>query len=319
MVKKWLTWINYALIGLIGILLLAAFYYFLTRPTEFTLPDISAKKVEIPKGSFTRPEKDYHAIGTKGLELTFSPLSVQLPDLRRHLVYYGKNSRPDAATDNPVLYFAFNGNKTTESLSPGEKLYVMYDKKQTPPQYIFSPGNEQTPLWIEATAQNNQAMVHVAMKSDNGQIIKEPAAYAEFTVPEKEYLRFSGTVWELGKLRVDGTLLARQKARWYGVDRFLEDHGGEEYEAIRNKQRIDFGEGEEAYSIYVNQGDCVIWDNNRWKSVQPGKDSSTFTLMCVKKIDDRIMNLELWDAEGKGKIALNLVRSNEAWMPQNLE
>jgi len=185
MVKKWLTWINYSLVGLIGMLLLACIYFFLMRPTEFFLPDIAAKKAEIPKGAFTRPSIDYDAIGSQGLDLTFSPLSVQLPDLRRHLVYYGKNSRPDALVNKQVLYFAFNGNKTTESVSPGEKLYVMYDKKQTPPQYIFSPGNEPTPLWIEATAQGSQAVVNVAMKTENGQVIKEPTAYAEFSVPEK--------------------------------------------------------------------------------------------------------------------------------------
>ena len=31
------------------------------------------------------------------------------------------------------------------------------------------------------------------------------------------------------------------------------------------------------------------------------------------------MNLELWDAEGKGKAVMNLIKANEAWMPQNLE
>jgi hypothetical protein len=39
----------------------------------------------------------------------------------------------------------------------------------------------------------------------------------------------------------------------------------------------------------------------------------------VKKIDERIMNLELWDVEGNGKIVLNLLKSTESWIPQNLQ
>lgn len=319
MVKKWLTWINLALVGAIGLLLLSALYYMWASPTDFTMPETTARKSNIPKGSFVRPQEEYQNLGAPALQLNFSPLSVQLPDLRRYLIYYGKNSRPDANEANPVLYFAFTGNKTPVGVSPGERLYVMYDKKMTPPQYVFSVGNAQAPLWIEASLQGNQALVKVGMKSDSGQEIRDPAAYAEFSLPEKEYVRFSGATWELGKWRVDGTLLARQKARWYGVDKFIEDHGGEEYKDWDHKQRIDFGEGDEAYSVYVNQSDCLIWADNRWKNVKPGEASLKSPLMCIKKVDERIMNLELWDVDGKGKIILNLVKANEAWMPQNLE
>lgn len=319
MVKKWLSWINYALAGLIGIFLFAALYNFWANPTEFSIPETTARKSEIPKGAFVRTPEEYNAIGAPALKLTFAPLSVQLPDLRRYLIYYGKNSRPDAKEERPVLFFSFTGNKAPSSVSPGERLYVMYDKKQTPPQYVFSPNNAETPLWIEASTQGNQALVKVGMKGEADQVINEPKAYAEFSLPEKEFVRFGGASWELGKWRVDGTLLARQKARWYGVDKFIEDHGGVEYKDWEHKQRIDFGEAEEAYSVYVNQGDCLVWEDGRWKTVKPGEASLKYAMMCVKKVDERIMNLELWDVDGKGKIILNLVKANEAWMPQNLE
>ena len=84
------------------------------------------------------------------------------------------------------------------------------------------------------------------MTGDNDLILKEPKEHAEFTLPEKEFARLSSlATWELGKWRVDGTLLARQKSRWYGVDKFIERHGGDEYKDKKGKQRIDFGEGEE--------------------------------------------------------------------------
>ena len=320
MIKKWIAWINYAVAALIIGLLLGAVIFLLMRPTNFPLHDTAARKVDMPKGAFSRTQQQYNAIGSPALNLNFSPLSVQLPDLRRYLVYYGRNSRPDAKDEQPALYFAFTGNKTPSSILPDDKVFVMYDKSQAPNQYVFSPDNAKTPLWIQAQVQGNTTLVKVGMTTESGQDIREPAAYAEFSLPEKEFVRFGGGApWEIGKWRVDGTLLARQKARWYGMDKFLEKHGGDEYRESQHKHRIDFGEGESAYSVYVGNGDCLVWDDEAWKSVKPGDATLKHPLMCVKKIDDRVMNLELWDAGGKGKIALNLIKANEAWLPQNLE
>lgn len=132
-------------------------------------------------------------------------------------------------------------------------------------------------------------------------------------------MRFGGTSgWEIGKNRVDATLLARQRARWFGPDVFLQTHGGKEYADIIGKQRIDFGEGDEAYSVFVGPNDTLIWTNDRWKVVKPGPDSLGKPMLVVKKIDERIMNLELWDPEGKGKVILNLLKSTEAPPPASL-
>lgn len=320
MVKKWVTWINYSACGIIACLLIAAFCFFLTRQTTFPLNEEMARKLEVPKGAFARSSQEYEFIGAPALNLAFSPLSIQLPDLRRHLVYNGKNGRPDAMGNQPALFFTFNGNKMPTPLLPGKPLYIYYDKSQTPHQYVFSPGNAPTPIWIEAFMQGNQSLVKVSMATESGQIIREPAAYADFTLPEKEFARFGGGgAWELDKWRVDGTLLARQKARWYGPDKFLEKHGGDEYKEWVSKHRIDFGEGQDIYSVYVGQGDSLIWKDGRWHNVNVGEGSLQYTLMCVKKIDERVMNLELWDVDGKGKISLNLVKAAEAWLPQNLE
>lgn len=319
MIKKWLAWINLSA-ALIGIaLLLVAGWYLMVRTTEFPMQDFAMRKTEVPKGAFARPKQDYDAIGTPALSLRFSPLSLQLPDLRRYLLYYGKNGRPDASDNRILMHFAFTGNKMPTSVPAGERLYILYDKKQTPPQYVFSPGNAETFLWIEPVLQGNQASIVAGMKDDKGHYIHEPAAYAQFVLPEKEYMRLGGSSWELGKWRVDGTLLARQRARWFGMDKFLEKHGGQEFEDLQKKQRIDFGEGDDTYSVYVGMDDCLVWNNEHWQIAKPGEASLGHPIMCVKKIDERLMNLELWDVDGKAKIALNLLKSNENWMPQNLQ
>jgi hypothetical protein len=318
MLKKWMVWVNYTAGAILALLLLAAAWFWLTRPEDYVVDEHAVIKNAPPKRAFEREEESYHAIGAPVFSLNYSPLGMQTPDLKRYLVYYGRNSRPDAQIASTLLFFGFTGNKSPTSVLPGERLYVLYDKSQTPPQYIFSPDNAKTPLWVEATVSGNQAHVKVGIDKEPSDDAKGSAGYVEFNIPEKEFVR-AGTVWEIGKWRVDGTLLARQKARWYGIDRFLERHGGEEFEGFIGKQRIDFGEGEEAYSVYVAMGDCMIWKDEKWQVVQAGEDSLHYPMMCIKKIDERLMTLELWDVSGKGKITLNLLKVNEAWVPQNIQ
>jgi hypothetical protein len=318
MAKRWLTWTNYALGIVILLLIGGAFLLNYLKQEEIALPDVSSIKPPMPKNAFAKDQKSYDAISEPLVSLSFSPLSTLLPDLRRYLIYYGKNGRPDAP-QRPLLHFAFTGNKALSSVHPGEKLFLFYDRKLNPPQYVFSPDNTETSFWIEATPLHNEAAVRVSMKNDAGQIIREPQAYAQFNLPEKEYVRFGGVVWELGKFRVDATLLARQRARWYGPDLFLQKHGGPEYQEIAGKQRIDFGEGEEVYSLYAGLGDTLVWKDDRWKQAKPGQETLGMPLMVVKKIEERLLTLELWDIEGKGKITLNLLKSTEPSPPVNVQ
>lgn len=319
MIKQWLEWLNYLVAGIAALFVLFAVWFLLMRPSEIYVSDAPPPKTALPKRAFAFPKESYDAIGEPVLSLQFAPMSMQLPDLKRYLIYYGKNGRPDAAAEKPLLHFAFTGNKSISSVIPGERLYVLYDRKLNPPQYVFSPGNSESSLWIEASAEGNEAHVKAAMKSEHGETIREPEANANFNLAEKEYVRFGGTPWEIGKNRVDATLLARQKARWYGPDVFLEKHGGKEYADKIGKQRIDFGEGDDVYSVYAGPNDAIVWVNDQWKVVKPGPDSLGKPLLIVKKIEDRLMNLELWDPEGKGKISLNLLKSAEPQTPANIQ
>lgn len=320
MAKKWLSYINLFVASLAILLLVGAGFIGFLRPDEIVVCDTIAAKAPLPKGAFTMPKEACDSIGAKLFELKFSPISMQLPDLKKHLVYYGKNGRPDAPADRPVLHFSFTGNTNLTSIIPGERLYIQYDKTRAPSRYIFSPNNVETPIWMEVLLQGNDALVKLSMKDENGEIIRQPHTNAEFTLPEKEYSRTVGKAWEIGKWRVDGGLLARQKARWVGSDKFLEKHGGDEYKELIGKQRIDFvNQDEEVYSVYVGLNDSLVWEMDRWKVVKPGENSLGQPLMVVKKVDERLMSFELWDIGGKGRMPLNLIRTQEPWMPKNIE
>lgn len=157
------------------------------------------------------------------------------------------------------------------------------------------------------------------MQDEAGQQIQGKNGKGNFNLLEKEFLRNTALMpWEIGKWRVDGTLLARQKVRWYGVDRFLENHGGPEFADKIGKNRLDFGEAEDLYSVFVKVGDSLIWNGERWQVIEPGPESISKPLLIVKKIEDRVMGLELWDVEGKGKITLNIIRLPENFASAHL-
>lgn len=321
MLKSWLGWINTSLAALAVIILLGAAAITFFREKEIPHFEGPIQERALPKCSFSVDPSAYDDISVGPLKLEFSPLKMQLPDLHKSLVYYGRNGRPDAQLQSPFLHFSFTGNKTPISIPPDQRVYIKYDRHQSPPQYVFSPGNAETALWIEVTPQPNQAVVHVGMIDEKGAPVTGPQANAQFTLPEKEFTRVANSAsnWEIAKLRVDGTLLARQKARWYGSDKFLERHGGPEFAHLANKQRIDLGEREEAYSIYVSPESVMIWDGSKWKVTEPGPDTLAYPLLTIKKMDDRLMTFELWDVEGKSKVTLNVLKSTEAWVPQNLQ
>lgn len=318
--KRLLVRLNVVLAILAACLVLLGGFFQLIRSDVIHPFSVSQEKLPPPKGAFVQPAETYHKIGEPVLKLQQQAITPKLPDLRKTLVYYGKNGRPDAKPEQTQMHFSFLGNKVPVSVLPGDRLYLLYDRTTTPPQYAFSKNNQKTCLWIEPSYQENGgAFVKVAMCGENDAVVAEPAEYAFFSLPEKEMVRLGGGQWDIGKHRVDGTLLARQKARWYGVDKFIERHGGKEYESIMGKQRIDFGDKDELYSVFVGPGDVLVWENNRWKVVQPGPDSLGKPLLIVKKIDDRLMNFELWDVEGKSKIQLNLLKSMENWNSKNLQ
>jgi len=317
MSNRWLNWVNLSI--LVAILLVSGglFYFRASQLDEIVLIEPHNKQSGLPKGAFELPSESYEAIAGSFLSLNTSVPTLQLPDLRTQLIYQGRNGRPDAQLNNVKLHFSLAGNRQITPVKLNEKIYLTFDKNSKQIHYQFSPENEKTGLWFETSlGNNNEVIVDVGMEDEEGKKITEPAVFAQFRLPEKDFVK-PGEVWEIGTFRVDGTLLARLKARWYGRDRFLEDHGGKEFSDLEGKQRIDLGEGNDLYYVFVKVGDCLIWKEDRWHVLLPTEDSIQHPLLVVKKIDDRLMSFELWDVEGKGKVALNLLKSNEPWTANN--
>ncbi len=312
--------LNLALVGLSSIVLLLALVSFLKTGEDAPLWDGPTKETKFAVSAFEQPALSFETLSETLLQLKFETPKLQLPDLSKVLTYLGSTGRPDAGHQKEAVFFALANNSGMAPVAPGEKLYLLYDRNEKPSRYVFSPDNEPTSLWLEVTPQEKSAKITLSLVGEENELITQPAKNREFVLSTREIHRTSRpSNWMIGKTRVDGTLLARQKAKWYGEDRFFERHGGDEYADIVHKQRIDFGEGEENYSLFVNQGDVIVWNGLTWEVKEPGLDTREKPLLYVKKIADRLITFDLWNEEGTSKMTLNLLKSQERFQKQQLQ
>lgn len=315
---RWLSTVARWLVALaLGLLVLTTWLWTQQR-RDLVVGAVPEHKLELAKGSFVQNEAAYGAVGEPLLSLKSSTPMLEVPDFRPILLYYGTNGRPDAEAEGSRLHFGLKADSTMKSVRSGERLFIALDASQVPPQYIFSPENRETAVWMEATAEGKEAVVKARIKNETGQIIDTPAAHALFRLKERESIRLRGSPWELGPWKVDATLLARQQARWYGPDLFLQRHGGDTYTELAKKQRIDFGADNEIYSVFVAEGDCLIWKEGRWHEAKAGPETRSLPLLVANKINERVMSFDLWDSDGQRKLSLHLLKATDVWMPRDI-
>lgn len=318
---KALRVLNHSLTILLALVMTGTLFYAFSTAEEVQLPAQSSQRMSLPKGAFTWDKNAYDNIGAPALRLNGEAPRLQLPDLRALLIYYGTNGRPDSSEQQQRLYLGLKtavGDSSMESVALGERLYLECDGKG---KYSFAPKESTTPLWVqlERSEGSERAEVLVGLTGPQGENIATPEELRQFHLEEKKMPRVRVGVWKIGEYRVDGSLLARQKARWYGQDKFLEEHGGEPYTKFAGKQRVEFGTEDKRYVVFVGLHDLLVWDDGRWKETTPGENSWGKPLMQVTRIEERVMGLEIWDPEGKSKVPLNLIRSRELWRPEVLE
>lgn len=297
--------LNLSIFTLLIAVLIGAGYFYLAPSQLKPQPPVVKKQQQLPKSGFAL-KNDYQNLTFPQLQVPYSLPSLRVPDLRNALKFHGKNARPDAR--DGALFFSLGASKDIISFPPGVPQFI----KQQEGAYVLSPRNLPTDLWFEASAEGpNSARIHVFVKDESGKILNEPKEFSSFTLVEKPAQASQG--WQIENFRVDGTLLARQKAKWSGRDLFLEQHGGPEFLNIQGKQRITFGDGDNQYAVYVDKGDVLAWKEGKWQTgVQ---NTETMPLIRIDKIDERLMGMTLFSPKGDSKLLLNLLKTPD---PVNL-
>lgn len=301
---KWPSWVLTA-IG--SILLFSAFWHYHTQEKVIN-PEQAFKTSAMPSPSFSPKNSNYAEIGKNALQLEYRAPQMRLPDLRNTLLYVGKNMRPDAQ-GSEILFFSLNN--APFPVKSREKIYLI-SKGGPQSAYLLSPDNRPTSLWFQAESRPNGVGVSVRVRDEEGNIVQEPEERAELLLSENQTISQQGKGFMLDQFKADPALFSRQKAKWYGGDVFLDDHGGKDFEELLGKQRIQFGEGDEAYIIHLDKGDVMIWKDGHWELPKKGEPTQNYPLAKVIKVEDRLLSFELFDVAGRSKVTLNLVKLQDS-------
>ncbi|AGJ64950.1 hypothetical protein FTN76_04425 [Chlamydia trachomatis] len=230
-------------------------------------------------------------------------IEEELPDLRNQFVFLGCNKRPDARSGKFFLELATTN--AIQEVSLGEKVFL----RQGPDEETLVFSAEPTPLWLECrpSSDGRSLDVVVRMKGALGGAVSSPKERAHFSLSMAP--RCSQT-WEIGGMRVEPSIAVKQRIRCVGGDKFLLMHGGADYVIQAAKERVDFESlSGEAYSQYLAVGDVLLWDQDRWVPYKTFQgDGTRVPLLEVKRLDDRMMVIELWSIDGLMSQQITLVK-----------
>ncbi|MBS0654280.1 MAG: hypothetical protein JSR46_00755 [Verrucomicrobia bacterium] len=302
-----LRYLNIFLLICLTSLLGVAIYTSLDSSTVDLPAEKILKPTHLPR-SFAPKSADLAELDTPFLQLATRSNSPQLPDLRAVIVYYGANHRPDSAQDNSSIYIGLRGGQSSIAVNPHTPIYLNYTGKASHNRWAFSKKNSPTPIWITLEPSEKEARVSAYMKDKDGLAIDHPPEFASFTVNQTRQTAYpqGGANWQIGEFRVDGSLLGKYKAVWHGQDLFLRYFGGDEFAYTYGRERIEFKHLDAPYHCFVQPGTCLIFEEGRWQVVEPGADTRNKSLLVVQNVTERTILFDLWDPEGKNKIAMQL-------------
>lgn len=309
------SWINGSLLIAVSLFGLLAFLSYSFMRVDLKQPPVIKQARVYPKSSFELPRTSYEQIQAPTIDLQYSEPNISLPDLRNILQYFGTNRRPDASISNQVLYFSIGDSKDIFPVKNNEPVYLA----KNPQTQAYQISSKTEDLWFIARPSGKSAIVTVQAKGVDSSTVNEPRERSSFILSEKPIPLQISPTWYIGDYKVDGTLLLRQRAKWYGEDLFLTLYGGQDLQGLQGKQKIQFGEGEETYPLFISAGDLFIWKDNRWMKSNEEEKTENYPLFEVKKVDERLINFELWDVAGKRKLTLNLIKSIDPIPKVNLE
>lgn len=246
-------------------------------------------------------------------ELAYQRPQLKVPDLREVLRFWGASERPDVKEANATFFLGLKNGTDVTCAKAGDCIYLAATGDRG---YIFSPFNAPTGLWIQARPKAGGVHIDVHMLSERGEELESSQEVMHFTLAKSERPLTAGPRWSVGSDLATPSLLSSQGARWQGKDVFLATYGNEEQKALAAEcERIEFTSPEgERYSLFVKEGDQLVFQNKRWQQAVEVGSSQGLPLLVVTAIKERSaldrspanMEFMLWHPEGLSKMRLTL-------------
>ena len=274
-------------------------------PSQITSEDLPAlPKIPAPTAhSFPRTQALREALTTPSFHLSDYERPIKLPDLRPLLLFYGSTERPDRPPMSRRVQFGLRGVPTVYSTQMGSKVFFRFDLRSN----RWNISETETSLACIFSPLDTGVQTCVTLLDEKNSEIVTPAEFHTFTIPTTPPPQSAQpTAWSIDEFVVDASLFDRQGAMWWGQDEVIKDFGGEEMAKEALCQRVQFGSGDGAYAIWVNEGECFMYDNGHWLPVHQKDDSANKPLVQAKAIDDKAIHFQIWNPEGTTRCTIDL-------------
>ena len=278
--------------------------------TGFSLDVMAEQQVLTPcelSHFFAQSKELSQALLSPLFQLSKQERPLRLPDLRSHFLFFGCNERPDRSLSSSLVQYGLRGSQQVYAIDASKRVYLRFDAQTN--RWTFS--EEPSALSVRFVIENGRAEAIVELETDEGQKITTPTEFHRISLsisPLPVSVIQSAKHWEIGPFRAEVSLLEKQGAIWYGKDEVIASFGGEEMALEAERERVQLGSGEDTYVLWVREGDCFVFDGQRWQSAQAGPETIGRVLLRARSVDARAITFDLWNEDGSSHMQVPVVR-----------
>lgn len=300
-VEELLYWSIRLLWGVGLALFFAAFFLF-----KFSGADFQAISYTVSESR--HPAFSYEEIGKGPLSLNADRSSQFVPRLGGELLLLGRNTRPDAEPGQSLLLLSTKATGEEMCVKVGEIVYLSELDKEKEGKRGLRFSASATSMWVKPISMNRHSVTFEACRFLEGEQKEERSQLLLSPVDEIQRKRSIS----LGQKDEMPYVRAIKEAKHWGRDRLLEAYGGEEYRRLREKEKIQFGQDEQASASFVSSGDFFAWEDGKWKSVPAASIPPALPLIQIKSCSPRGIEAELWDETGFFNLPLKIATAPPA-------
>lgn len=263
------------------------------------------KHSSIPPLHFSKPNqiskdaKNIFAWESKNspLFLKENKINLQFSEMEKEIVFLGTNARPDSTEKELKILIGLKNLMQTKAIYPGTKLYLFYEDKQNMAKKGLAFSEEPTPLWIRPLSADSRSL-RIEAGAEFSSLTLSKEVFQEKTEFQLEKSEEQSEKFTEKAFYETDAFLTLDGARWWGIDKLFSIYGGEKYQAIKSKHRLEIPGLKQGKILFLTKGDCLIWKENAWQKIENEAKTQNFPIAKVKSIYPNRLELEYWDESG---------------------
>lgn len=237
----------------------------------------------------------YAAIGSGPLSIRSAQGSKRLARLVQEIVIVGRNTRPEVPIHAATIQLGLKYSGQQVVVQNGSVVFLT-EPSQEQEGLTFS--QDRSSLWVKPILLDRGAVLLELCR-------EKQTLLGEEVAEEKDEFVFRGLPYpqkESEELYVKGV----KEAKLWGVDVLFQQYGGEEYQALKSKYKIELCDTLGPYFCYVSAGDYLSFTEGRWQCVSLEQVAPQHPVAWVRAASAKGVEIDVWDETGFYPVTLRL-------------